>query len=288
MSMAYNELSPAQLTFLSSQTEQQRLKDQHEAWKALMHGSVVHAPVKDPKLVIDIGCGPGSVSRELASKFPAAQVYGIDLSSMPEEHANRPANLEYIQGDVMKLLSGAGDARLNKGNVDYSFHRLLLCGMAKWPEYVKTVASSVCSGGWVEMHEWNWQIMEDGKNVSEEWPWQEEMIQAARDTKGLDLLCAHKVAGWMHDAGLVDIKTVCYSAPIGAWDLAAHPESKVMADYLPKWWQTVNWGLIPLFVGATNPQVVEEYKAQMLEDLEKARVKQRKAYEIVVTYARKP
>jgi len=272
----------------NDRTEQLRLKDQHDAWKALMHGSIVHAPVKNPKFIIDIGCGPGSVSQELASKFPMAQVYGIDLSSMPEEHATRPPNLEYIKGDIMKLLCATGDARLNNGEIDYAFHRLLLCGMTNWPEYVKTVADSVCRGGWVEMHEWEWQIFENGKNVSEEWPWQEEMIRSAWETKGLDLRCAHKVAGWMRDAGLVDIKAVSYWAPIGPWDLATHPESKTMAEYLPKWWPSVNWGTIPMFVGPRKPQLVDEYKTQMLKDLEKAHVEERKAYEIVVTYGRKP
>jgi precorrin-6B methylase 2 len=273
---------------LSSRKEQQRLKDQGDAWKALMHGSVFHAPVKDPKLIVDIGCGPGSVSRELASKFPAAQVYGIDLSSMPEEHALRPPNLEYIQGDIIKVLSKTGDVRLNQGEIDYAFHRLLVCGMADWPNYVKTVADSVCSGGWVEMQEWDYQISENGRNVSKEWPWQEDMIRLARETKGLDLHCAQKVAGWMRDAGLVDIKTVSYWATIGPWDLAAHPESKTMAEYLAKWWRTVNWGLISILVGPTKPQLVDEYKAQMLEDMGKALAEQRKAYEIIVNYGRKP
>jgi hypothetical protein len=209
---------------------------------------------------------------------------------MPEEHSVRPSNLEYVEGDVLKLMGEQGDARLGPGSLDYVFQRLLVCGMkaTDWPEYVKTAARSVRSGGWVEIHEWDFQVSENGVNVSDEWPWQQEMISQGRETKGLDLRCAQKVAGWMRDADLVDIETVSYFAPLGTWDVDARPETRTMAEYLAKWWPTVNRVLIPSLVRTEDKQHVEDLKAQMLKTLKTAEGKQRKAYEIVVCYGRKP
>lgn len=254
-----------------------------------MHGSIFHAPVKDPRKIVDIGCGPGNASRELASKFPAAQVWGIDLSVMPE-HNERPANLEYVQGDVMNLMAKGGDPRFAPGTLDYVFQRLLVCGMksADWPNYVKTAVGSARSGGWVEIHEWNFQVWENGKNVSDEWPWQQEMIRNGQEKNGLDLRCGEKVAGWMRDAGLVDVQTVSYKAPLGLWDVDAHPETKNIAEYLARWWPTVNYVLIPSLMGDVDPQLIEKMKSEMLKDLKVAQAEQRKAYDITVCYGRRP
>ena len=253
-----------------------------------MHDSVLHAPVKDPQKVIDIGCGTGIVSRDIAAKFPSAQVYGIDLSVMPEEHSVRPSNLEYIRGDVRQLVTADGDERLKPGSIDYAFQRLLVLGMTDWPGYIKSVADAVRSGGWVEIQEWTFQISENGKNVSEQWPWQQDLVRSAWEKKGLDLRCAESLEKWMNDAGLVDVKAVSYRAPLGEWDLEEHPESKTMIQYLAKWWATVNWVCIPSLIGPGNGERIEAYKAQMLKDLEVAQAEQKKSYEIIVCYGRKP
>ena len=253
-----------------------------------MHGNVVHAPVKDPGVVLDIGCGPGDVTRDLAERFPSAQVYGVDLSVLPQ-HANPPPNVTYIHGNIKQLLlPGSGDPRLASDSLDYAFARLVVCGMTEWPKYVRTVANAVRSGGWVEMHEWDFQVSENGVNVSNEWPWLQAEVQGARETKGLDMRCAQKLKGWMEDAGLVDVTEVRYRAPLGMWYAQEHPESKRMAEYLAKWWPSVNWLLIPSLTRGDDEQQVEDMKAQMLKDMDLAQAQQRKSYEIVVCYGRKP
>jgi hypothetical protein len=164
---------------------------------------------------------------------------------------------------------------------------LLLMGMTDWPGYIQAVVDSVRSGGWVEIHEWDWKILENGVDVSDEWPWMQEMIRSAWETKGLDLHCAQKLAGWMRAAGLIDVKTLVYQAPLSMLDIEACPETRTITEYLTKWWPSVCWLCIPSLMGTSNLQQVEDAKTQMLKDLELARTEQRKSYEIVVCYGRK-
>ena len=253
-----------------------------------MHDIVFHSPLGDPKTVVDIGCGPGDVTRMLAARFPRAKIYGVDLADLPG-HVNRPANVAFVKGEISQLLlPGTGDERLGPDTVNYAFARLLVCGMTKWPEYVKTLVKAVRSGGWVEMHEWDFQVSENGANVSDEWPWLQAEVRRGWETKGLDLRCAQKLKGWMEDAGLRGVTEVRYRAPVGKWAVEEHPETERMAEMLAKWWPTVNWVMIPTLKCGDTPERTEEMRLQMLRDLDRAQAEQRKSYEIVVCYGRKP
>lgn len=57
----------------------------------------------DPRLVVDLGCGPGELTAELASRWPAALVQGIDSSAEMIEvarHQAASARLSFSLGDV--------------------------------------------------------------------------------------------------------------------------------------------------------------------------------------------
>jgi trans-aconitate 2-methyltransferase len=60
---------------------------------------------KDPALVVDLGCGPGTLTAELARRWPRAEVRGIDSSAQMIEAAQAiPAStggrLSFALGDV--------------------------------------------------------------------------------------------------------------------------------------------------------------------------------------------
>jgi trans-aconitate 2-methyltransferase len=54
-----------------------------------------------PKVVYDLGCGPGNVTRIIAERWPDAKVIGVDNSpQMLEKAASEPSSVEWIEADV--------------------------------------------------------------------------------------------------------------------------------------------------------------------------------------------
>jgi len=99
-----------------------------------MHGKTIFAPLQLPNnaRLLDIGCGTGCVTVELAEANPSAHVIGIGLAGEPTR-SQRPANVQYVKGDFLEC---AKDGQLQPGSFDFMFSRLLACGVTRWPDYV--------------------------------------------------------------------------------------------------------------------------------------------------------
>jgi trans-aconitate methyltransferase len=132
---------------------------QAERLRELMNNKVIHAPLSASSAgkMMDIGCGTGIVTNEIATTFPRARVYGLDLSPVPNVREKLP-NIEYVQGNVMELSdSKTRDPRFENGSFDLIFSRLLIAGMTDWKGYVERCVAltkpgvssteSVISGG---------------------------------------------------------------------------------------------------------------------------------------------
>jgi trans-aconitate 2-methyltransferase len=63
---------------------------------------LARVPTADPVRVVDLGCGPGNVTRTLIDRWPSAHVLGIDSSAAMVEAARPLANdrLEFRQADI--------------------------------------------------------------------------------------------------------------------------------------------------------------------------------------------
>jgi trans-aconitate 2-methyltransferase len=58
-------------------------------------------PVADPKVIYDLGCGPGEITRMIAEQWPSAEVYGLDNSKeMLDRAAAQPGSVQWIEADL--------------------------------------------------------------------------------------------------------------------------------------------------------------------------------------------
>lgn len=196
-----------------------------------MKGKIFHAPLESPSKVLDVGCGTGIVTRYLGSIYPSASVYGIDISPVPLTTASdaiptTPPNVEYIVGDIRKL--AGEDELLKAGNFDCIFQRLLVCGMTQWQSYISQMATLLCPGGWLEIHDYAefwYNAQESGQKISGDWKWQHAMRRGAAQL-GLDLDIGLHAEDYMQKAGLVDVKVEKYKVPFGTWMADEKPETR--------------------------------------------------------------
>jgi trans-aconitate methyltransferase len=105
----------------------------------MMNNHLIHSPLspQDVHKALDIGCGTGAMTHWIASEFPNAQIYGLDLSPVPNIREKLP-NIEYIQANFNDVTGpDEPDARFKQASFDYIFSRLLILGMTKWENYVE-------------------------------------------------------------------------------------------------------------------------------------------------------
>ncbi|KAL8794415.1 MAG: hypothetical protein Q9195_003002 [Heterodermia aff. obscurata] len=263
-----------------------RLEDQATALVEMMHNAPIHAPLHTPNLLIDIGCGTGIQTCALGTTYPAARIYGIDLSPVPprDDACPKPPNVQYIQGDFRALAER--DARLGAGEVDYAFSRLLIHGITDWQGYVGDVARLLRPGGWAEMQEYvqDWYV--DGELVSEQWPWLRAIRQQA-ESKGADYDCGRNIKGYMQKAGLVDVRQVEYRVPYGTWMVRERPETGRIGRHTAREYGTLyHHGIERILEGAGyERREIEEFQAQAKRDLG---AEEGKDVPFVVTVGRKP
>jgi trans-aconitate 2-methyltransferase len=57
---------------------------------------------RDPRTVVDLGCGPGTLTVELAARWPGAHVIGVDSSAemIATARSGSPGDVEYVEADV--------------------------------------------------------------------------------------------------------------------------------------------------------------------------------------------
>lgn len=132
--------------------ERKRVDEQSVAVNALMHDEPLHAPISNPKKILEIGYGTGLMCHLLAQRFPEAKIYGVDPSPPAAGFHTQLENVEFIQSKYEDLLS-AGDARLELGSFDYIFVRMAVCWVQDWAAHVTSIKSLLKAGGWAELQD---------------------------------------------------------------------------------------------------------------------------------------
>ena len=278
-----NEAIPRKLySFSYSSIEQDRLEDQAVALAELMHNNPVHAPLNEPRRLVDVGCGTGIVTCGLGSTYPNAQIYGLDINPVPSR--SQPQNVLFILGDARELL--LRDERLSAGSLDFVFSRLLILGMTDWQGYMGKIVSALRRGGWVEIQEHAMEWYLNGKHCSSGWSWVTAMEKAA-ERKGQDLRCGKNAKDYMERAGLVDVQVTEYRLPVGTWAAHDRPETEHIGVHSANENGMLHYLAIPRMLDGMgySESEMEHFREQILVDLAPKQGKERAFY---VTIGRKP
>lgn len=96
-------------------------------------------PAHDYRNIIDLGCGTGEQTLQLAQRFPQAQVLGLDNSAemLAKATAHTAPNLQFRQGDIQSL----------EGEFDLIYSNAALQWLPDHPKLLRTIWAHLAPGG---------------------------------------------------------------------------------------------------------------------------------------------
>ncbi|RUP50276.1 S-adenosyl-L-methionine-dependent methyltransferase [Jimgerdemannia flammicorona] len=170
-----------------NQEEVNRLHYQHEMLRQLVHGNY-NAPVEDAFekggiKVLDVACGAGSWTLDMASTYASCQFVGTDISDNLLPKSGLPPNCEFLQADTLKGLPFADNT------FDYVYQRMLgySCSETEWNIVIAELIRVTKPGGWIELLEIDMAYERPGPSFEPLL----KAVKAACDARGI-FLGAHK------------------------------------------------------------------------------------------------
>jgi ubiquinone/menaquinone biosynthesis C-methylase UbiE len=180
-------------------------RDQHELNRLnLRHRALqkagdknIFAPVRNPRYVLDVGCGTAKWCQEIAHHFQHARVVGLDIDRQPIDRAQStlslPPNFKFVQANALRGLS------FPDASFDYVHARFIssFVPLPQWPEMIAELVRVIRPGGWLE-------LVENGLPPAAMGPLQREITQAVLvlfERLRIGFVSA-SLLGWVQDAGL--------------------------------------------------------------------------------------
>ena len=290
-----------------SAPEQSRLDSQAAAIVSLIGGSPFLAPLdsRDHRIskTVDVGCGTGIATVQLAQRFPSAEVYGLDISPIPDAvRAIAPSNVTWVKGDILDVQHDSNfqisssnneapslDSIFQPNSLSYIFGRMLFLGITNWSHYFSLASQSLQPGGIIEHQDVDWDFnLPSEDRVSDAWPWH-RALSSAFTKRGFSTRSGSQAAELMREAGLEVLNVTTFE-----WTYVPSegtlPGSLKMCEYL-------QGRLVPLFpdimskmLGSDEDSVKEEvgkFKTDCLKDC-RDESKQGLYQRYVVTVGRRP
>jgi SAM-dependent methyltransferase len=209
---AENERTDPHYLFPRHPDEPYRLDVQHYALRETLRANFV-APIREPRWVLDVGCGTGRWCVEVCDQLPGAVVVGLDLAAgeAPRREGEAPPQYWFVKGNVLQGLPFAD------GRFDFVHQRFLMAGvpLGAWLGVVVELVRVTRPGGWVELTEIPWVVEGAG-------PATEQLLALGREmaaSRGLDggRVVFDSLDGYLREAGLENVVRQEFSIPIGEW-----------------------------------------------------------------------
>ncbi|KAI8391346.1 uncharacterized protein BYT42DRAFT_556542 [Radiomyces spectabilis] len=189
-----------------------RLHLQHFMVRFAIQGNYL-APVSDVLRkggrVLDVGCGPGSWTMEIAGEYPRSQIVGIDITQMFPRDI-KPANCIFRQCNVLTGLP------FEECTFDYVFMRFISKGVEvdQWGPLIAELVRVLKPGGWIELVEGDTELHRAGPMTRQH---HERLIELV-ESRCLDPNAGRRLGERLRNhGGLSNIATTFISCPGGLW-----------------------------------------------------------------------
>ncbi|KAL3471988.1 S-adenosyl-L-methionine-dependent methyltransferase [Aspergillus californicus] len=263
--------------------EQDRLDIFHKLFTvARVSESLLYAPHPSNGRFLDLGCGTGIWSIEVAKQYPNAYVTGVDLA--PIQPQNHPTNCEFYAPFDFESPWAMGQDSWDL------IHLQMGCGsVTGWPNMYRRVYDHLRPGAWFEQVEIDFEPRCDDRSLDglALRQWYEYLKKATADLMKPIAHSARNTMKDLHDAGFTEIDHQIVGLPLNPWHPDDH-ERKVARWYnlavsesietlsLAPFSRVLGWDLKRIH------QLAEEVKAEAYN-------KEIRAYNLLHIYqARKP
>lgn len=161
------------------------------------------AHLHDGMTLLDVGCGPGSITIEFAERFPGARVIGIDASDVAVDAARAAAdvagvtNVEFRTGDAYAL-------DMADGSVDVVHAHQVLQHLVDPPRALTEFRRVTRSGGIVAARDVDYEGVTWFPLLPPLREWLDLYLRVARAAGGEPAAARH-LRSWFRSAGLDDL-----------------------------------------------------------------------------------
>ncbi|ORX49782.1 S-adenosyl-L-methionine-dependent methyltransferase [Hesseltinella vesiculosa] len=194
----------------SDGAEVTRLDLNHQLWLQVtrLYKVPMHDALTRGVRVLDVGCGPGFWTRDMARLYPKSSFVAIDMADV-FVHGEIPSNVQF------QLVNAAKGLPFKDDSFDFVFQRFLVMGFPtdQYIQSVKEMKRVLKPGGYLETMELVNDCQLPSPALSQVAKWIDDALVA----RGMDSFIADKVAQFLKDEGFVGIEEQDYSVPIGPW-----------------------------------------------------------------------
>lgn len=215
--------------FGEGEAEISRLNFQHYMFRYAFSGDFSAPLAAPPRNVLDIACGTGRWAREIARRFPRANVIGFDINrdqldaSLAEGTETLPENCAFVISDALQ--------RFGFQDATFDFTMARACSafipVAKWPHIVGETARVTQPGGWVELRDFG-LVRSPNAALNELTVKFADMAQA----RGIHPGAGPFLKQYLEAAGMRDIAVRSITVRSGSPSRATRAGQLMLTDYL--------------------------------------------------------
>ncbi|CAG8576878.1 6455_t:CDS:2 [Dentiscutata heterogama] len=171
-------------------------------WKSDFSSPIESSLERGAKM-LDIGCGPGVLILELASKYPRSHFTGCDIVANYPLHI-KPGNSTFVKANVIEGLPFP----------DNTFMMFALT-TKDWPFAIKEMVRVTKPGGWIEIMERDIYWYNEGEDVK---TWRKRVVDGLKAEKGIDLIISPHMPNYLAaNKSLTNISRDERVEPLGSW-----------------------------------------------------------------------